>query len=336
MEASQFSLEVKDLTASFETESGRFAALDKVSFGVPKGKTLGVVGESGCGKSVTSLCIMGLLPRPSGVIESGQILFERESGQVDDLTKISVDDYYRVRGREIAMIFQEPMTALNPVKRISSQIKEVFELHFPTMSETDMLMDSVRLLEKVGIPAPSKRIHDYPHQLSGGMRQRVMIAMALAGQPKLLVADEPTTALDVTTQSQILYLFKQLQEELGMSLMLITHDMGVVAQVCDDVAVMYAGRVIEQGPIIDLFKNSRHPYTHGLLKAIPSVAVKPKSELYSIDGLVPSLQRMPEYCRFANRCEFANAECMEKRPTLAKVGIEHFSACIRVDEIFND
>ncbi|MGF1530350.1 MAG: dipeptide ABC transporter ATP-binding protein [Puniceicoccaceae bacterium] len=289
-------LEVRNLRVGFETEKGLLVAVDGVDFSVPRGQTLGLVGESGCGKSVTAMSLMRLLPRPSGKLLDGQILFDGR-----DLARISDREMRSVRGREIAMIFQEPMAALNPVQRIGRQIGEVFLLHCPEMSDQEITASTIELLTKVGIPAPEVRINEYPHQLSGGMRQRVVIAMALALRPRLIIADEPTTALDVTIQAQILELMKSLQQEMGTSIIIITHDLGVIAETCDEVAVMYAGRIAERGPLEAIFNRPLHLYTHGLLQSIPRLEHPSKTPLPTIGGMVPGLDELPVGARFAPR-----------------------------------
>lgn len=297
-------LSIKDLCVDFHTEHGPLNVLDRVSFDIQAGKTLGLVGESGCGKSVTSLSIMKLLPQPSGVIRSGNIIFK---GQ--DLKALSSKEMLKIRGNRIAMIFQEPMTALNPVKTIGKQIIEVFDLHRSEMNKKEKFLEAVAVLEKVGISEATKRMQEFPHQLSGGMRQRVMIAMALACKPDILIADEPTTALDVTIQAQILDLMRSLQSEYGMAILFITHDLGVIAELCDDVVVMYAGRVVETASVKDLFDHPKHPYTQGLLNSIPKLNQPSKSRLNTIEGQVPTLFDMPAGCRFANRCQYKQADC---------------------------
>lgn len=302
-------LSVQNLTTSFTTEAGKITVVNNVSFDVYPGKTLGIVGESGCGKSVTSLSVMRLLPYPSGKIENGQVIFEDR-----DLAKLEIEDLYKIRGRSISMIFQEPLTALNPVHTIERQISEVFELHFPKMRPNEIRQECLRLLKMVGIPEAENRLSNYPHQLSGGMRQRVVIAIALALRPKVLFADEPTTALDVTIQAQILKLIKNLQKEVGMGVVFITHDLGVIAQVCDDVAVMYAGEVVEQGPVEEIFSSPRHPYTQGLLHSIPRLSTPRKSRLPTIEGMVPDVFNFPSGCRFHPRCPIAKPKCSNDRP----------------------
>lgn len=318
-------LQVDNLAVSFSTEAGTVRAVDRVGFELEKGGTLGVVGESGCGKSVTALSIMRLLPIPAAVIESGCIQFH---GQ--DLLSYRPEQMARVRGGKIAMIFQEPMTALNPVHKIGGQIKEMYMLHRPTMTREQMRKEAVRMLDMVGIADPSKVLGLYPHHLSGGMRQRVMIAIALAARPDILIADEPTTALDVTVQAQILELIKELQQEYAMSVILITHDLGVIAEYCDKALVMYAGRVAETGRVHHLFKNPSHPYTTGLLASIPSLAGKRKTELTTISGTVPSLQHLPDGCRFSNRCPHRMDRCVRRAPEQRVVSGDHAAACYLV------
>ena len=315
-------LEVRNLATAFETDQGLLRAVDGISFTVQRGRTLGIVGESGCGKSVTALSLMRLLPKPSGRIVSGEILLDGT-----DLVSASADQLLRIRGGRIGMIFQEPMTALNPVHRIGRQLAEVFLLH-RTKDRDEALRLAVDMLTKVGIPSPEVRALEYPHQLSGGMRQRVVIAMALACKPDLLIADEPTTALDVTIQAQILGLIKELQEEMGMAVILITHDLGVIAETCDDVVVMYAGRIAEQGPVEAIFDQPSHPYTRGLLNSIPRLDAPRKSRLETIPGTVPSLADLPPGCRFQNRCPWRIPAC-ETQPSLDTVEPGHLAACHR-------
>lgn len=321
-------LEVANLVTSFDTESGPLRAVDGVGFSVFSGRSLGIVGESGCGKSVTSLSIMRLLPKPSGRILSGEIRFDGR-----DLTTLPADEMRRIRGRRISMIFQEPMTALNPVHRIEKQLAEVFGLHFPEMTPAEIRQATLDLLVEVGISDPEQRLNEYPHLLSGGMRQRVMIAMALACRPEILIADEPTTALDVTIQAQILDLMKSLQRETGMAIVVITHDLGVIAETCDDVVVMYAGTIVERAPVSALFRSPRHPYTIGLLKSIPRLDLTPKQKLSTIEGMVPDLQDIPEGCRFRNRCPHAEARCAEAAPPEEAVADDHAVACFRWRDI---
>lgn len=315
-------LEVKNLKTQFTTEDGSFFAVDDVSFSVKTGRSLGIVGESGCGKSVTSLSVMGLIQNP-GKITQGEITFDGRN-----LLKISSDEMRSIRGNEMAMIFQEPMTSLNPVFTIGNQIDEAISTHQPNLSQAQIKERTLEMLKKVGIPAAEKRYFEYPHQLSGGMRQRVMIAMAMSCNPKLLIADEPTTALDVTIQAQILDLIRKLQKDFNMGLILITHDLGVVAEMCHDVIVMYAGRVIEQGTVEEIFYRPKHPYTRGLLDSIPHFETGKKlSELKTIPGLVPSLMKLPKGCRFAERCRFVQQDCRDVDPRLENLRGHHKVAC---------
>lgn len=321
-------LQVKNLVTSFDTEAGQITVLDKVSFDIKKGEILGIVGESGCGKSVTSLSVMRLLPKPAGNIAGGEVLFKGE-----DISKIKPAKMHHIRGNKIAMIFQEPMTALNPLHKIGRQLGEVFELHFTDMNSEKVKQESIKMLEAVGIPDPERRLNEYPHQLSGGIRQRVMIAIALACKPELLIADEPTTALDVTIQAQILKLIKDMQIDLGMACMFITHDLGVIAEICDSVVVMYAGKVVEKANVFELFKNPKHPYTRGLLNSIPKLDNTPKTELGIIEGMVPSLYNLPKGCRFENRCPYATEECKQASPELEVASNNHYVSCFRYKEI---
>ncbi|MBL8604215.1 MAG: ABC transporter ATP-binding protein [Myxococcales bacterium] len=303
-------LSVSSLVTEFHTDSGVLRAVDEVSFAIPAGGTLGVVGESGCGKSVTSLSILRLL-QPPGRVVSGQIRFNGR-----DLLALSEREMRSVRGAEIAMIFQEPMSSLNPVYTVGQQIEEALIVHRRRDRRTARAR-AIELLALVGIPSPGERVDAFPHQLSGGMRQRVMIAMALACEPKLLIADEPTTALDVTIQAQILELLGRLRRELDMAVMLITHDLGVVAEFADDVVVMYAGRVVEKGPVEALFRDPRHPYTRGLLRSVPSYGENLAARrLPTIGGVVPDLRTLGRGCRFHSRCEVAFARCAEAEPSL--------------------
>ena len=302
-------LEVKDLKTYFYTDSGVAKAVDGVTFSLDKGKTLGIVGESGCGKSVTSLSIMRLVDPATGRNEGGSIVFD---GQ--DLLTLPEKEMRKLRGNRISMIFQEPMTSLNPVFTIGDQISESLKLH-KGLDKKAARDRAIELLELVGIPEAGKRVDEYPHQLSGGMRQRVMIAMALSGDPELLIADEPTTALDVTIQAQILQLLKDLQEKLHMSIIIITHDLGVIAEMADEVAVMYAGDIVEKAPPRALFDDPKHPYTIGLMNSIPDINDH-VSRLRTLEGLVPSLYDMPSGCRFAPRCQFCCPECEAHRINL--------------------
>ena len=320
-------LEVEELCAGFETEEGYVRVLDRVSFQLQAGTTLGLVGESGCGKSVTALSVMGLLPRPSGRVESGSIRFRGR-----ELLHLSSEDFRAVRGKRIAMIFQEPMAALNPVHRVGHQLTEAIRLHESGVSREGVQARAVQLLARVGIPEPERRLREHPHELSGGMRQRVMIAMSLASSPDILIADEPTTALDVTIQAQILDLLRELQSDTGMAILFITHDLGVVAEMCREVAVMYAGRIVEDAGIERLFSHPVHPYTHGLLNSITRLDTTPKTELNIIPGVVPALNEMPSGCRFRNRCEHALSRCAETPPELHGVAPGHRVACVRAAE----
>ncbi|MCH7741520.1 MAG: ABC transporter ATP-binding protein [Proteobacteria bacterium] len=320
-------LEVSNLITEFDTDEGRVRAVDQISFSANTGETLGIVGESGCGKSVTALSIMRLLPQPMGKIAGGSVLF-----QGVDLTTLPLSKMEKVRGNEIGMVFQEPMTALNPVHTIGKQIAEVLLLH-NDYSTQRALKESVDILDRVGIPSPELKMGEYPHQLSGGMRQRVVIAIALACKPKLLIADEPTTALDVTIQAQILELIKDLQAEMGMSVILITHDLGVIAETCDQVVVMYAGKIVEKGSVFDLFDNPSHPYTRGLLASIPTLETPPKSKLSVIDGMVPGLMDLPPGCRFENRCPYARHACGQSVPPIQVIEAQHEVSCFRWRDI---
>lgn len=299
-------LEVKDLKTYFYTDAGVGKAVDGVTFSLDKGKVLGIVGESGCGKSVTSLSIMRLVDQTTGRYEGGSIFFD---GQ--DILQIPEKEMRKLRGNKISMIFQEPMTSLNPVFTIGYQIEESLILH-KGMDKKAARQRAIELLKLVGIPEAEKRVEEYPHQLSGGMRQRVMIAMALAGDPELLIADEPTTALDVTIQAQILDLLKELQEKLNMSIIIITHDLGVIAELADEVAVMYAGDIVEKAKTRELFDDPKHPYTIGLMNSIPDIN-EDVDRLRTLEGLVPSLYDMPKGCRFAPRCKYATPECEKER-----------------------
>jgi len=313
-------LEVRDLRTTFTTDDGEFAAVDGVSFDVEAGRTLAIVGESGCGKSVTALSIMGLVPQPSGRIADGSIRFEGR-----ELVGLPTRELQDLRGNGMAMIFQEPMSSLNPAFTIGEQIAEGLLRH-RALTHADAAERALAMLEKVHFPAAGQRFHEYPHKLSGGMRQRAMIAMALACEPRLLIADEPTTALDVTIQAQILDLMHHLQRETGTAVILITHDLGVVAEVADDVVVMYAGRVVERAGVRALFAEPQHPYTVGLLGSIPRLYGEQR-RLASIEGQVPSPLSMPAGCRFAERCPFADAQCRSAAPPLRHLGAGHASAC---------
>jgi len=315
-------LAVGDLSTEFKTDHGRFRAVDAVSFSLEKGKTLGVVGESGCGKSVTALSIMGLVPNPPGNIVGGSIRFEGE-----ELVGLAPEKYQSLRGNRMGMIFQEPMTSLNPAFTVGDQISEAILRH-AQVSQEEAKARTIELLRRVRIPSPEKRFDDYPHKLSGGMRQRAMIAMALSCSPDLLIADEPTTALDVTIQAQILDLLGELRAETGMAIMLITHDLGVIAEMADEVLVMYAGRVIERAPAAALFSTPQHPYTIGLMGSVPRLDLE-QERLAAIQGQVPNLTSLPRGCRFRARCPFAIAACAETDPPLVEVAPGHQAACLR-------
>lgn len=306
-------LRVRDLVVEFDTDQGAVRAVDGVSFDLRYGETMGLVGESGCGKTVTGLALLGLIPSPPGRVVSGSVEFLGRN-----LATLAEDELRKLRGSEISMIFQEPMTALNPVFRIGNQMSDVLRLH-QGLSRRQARSAAIEMLAKVGIPDPEQRIDDYPHQLSGGMRQRVMIAMALSCGPKLLIADEPTTALDVTTQAQVLEQIIGLQREFGMAMILITHDLGVVAETCQKAIVMYCGSIVENSPIEALFETPRHPYTAGLLASIPRVRDDRITELPVIPGMVPDLLHLPTGCRFAARCARVSARCRQSIPELRKL-----------------
>lgn len=315
-------LEVQNLQTRYITDDGTIFPVDDVSFRVKKGQTLGIVGESGCGKSQTALSIMGLIQSPGKVV-SGDVLFKGES-----LLKKTEAQMREILGNQMAMIFQEPMTSLNPVFTIGNQVEESIQLHQKNLTKQQMKDKAVDMLRLVGIPAPEKRYDEYPHQLSGGMRQRVMIAMAMSCNPQLLIADEPTTALDVTIQAQILDLMRKVQKEFQAGMILITHDLGVVAEMCQDVLVMYAGKVVEYGSVEDIFYRPRHPYTRGLLDSIPHFETGHKPEqLNTIPGLVPNLYKLPTGCRFLDRCKFATDECSKSEPKLENLRGVHRVAC---------
>ncbi len=314
-------LEVKDLKTYFYTQDGVVKAVDGVSYDVSEGEALGIVGESGCGKSVSALSIMRLIPQPPGKIVGGEILFDGTN-----LLDLDDDEMRKLRGNKIAMIFQDPMTSLNPVLTINRQISEALELHMG-MNKEQARKRTIEMLQLVGIPSAADRVDDYPHQFSGGMRQRVMIAMALACNPKIIIADEPTTALDVTIQAQIIDLVKQLRKNLGTAVIWITHDLGVVAGLCDKVSVMYAGHVVESAPVRELYGNPSHPYTLGLLKSIPRLDEQRKAKLVPIDGLPPDLIDPPDACDFQPRCVYAKDICQRERPPLRDVGPNHKIAC---------
>lgn len=331
-------LAVHGLKTYFYTDDGVVKSVDGVTFHIKKGETLAVVGESGSGKSVTSLSIMRLIASPPGKIVEGEVAFTGKDGRTRDLTKLPEGEMRRIRGNDISMIFQEPMTSLNPVYTVGDQIAEAIMLHQGKGKKEAMDM-AAGMLELVGIPAPKKRVHEYPHQMSGGMRQRVMIAMALSCNPALLIADEPTTALDVTIQAQILDLMRKLQEEIGMSILFITHNLGVVAEMADRVVVMYGGRVVEEGDVVEIFKAPKHPYTVGLLNSIPRVDYaaehggNTKGRLEAIPGNVPNPLNLPSGCAFEPRCKFAIDDCRKAVPALEDTGRGHMSRCIRWREL---
>ncbi|MFZ5564287.1 MAG: ABC transporter ATP-binding protein [Thermodesulfobacteriota bacterium] len=320
-------LAVENLSVSFDTEAGRVRAVDGLSFEVRRGEILGLVGESGCGKSVTALSVMRLLPKPSGRIDGGRVLLDGT-----DLTSLPPESMRAIRGRRIAMIFQEPMTALNPVHTVGRQLGEVYHLHHREKDKAAVIAASVEMLKKVGIPDPAQRLAQYPHQISGGMRQRVMIAMALACGPDLLIADEPTTALDVTIQAQILELIKTIQGQSGMAVMIITHDLGVIAETCQRVCVMYAGTLVESADTATLFDRPAHPYTQGLLASIVRLDNRRKTKLATIAGMVPSLAELPPGCRFQNRCPKVMDICRTVAPIPVSVGPEHMASCHAVEK----
>ncbi len=327
-------LRVRELVTSFRSGDGVLRAVDDVSFDVPEGATVGIVGESGSGKSVTALSILRLIPHPQGAIEHGSI--ELRGKDILHLPERAMQD---IRGNEISMIFQEPMTSLNPVYTVGAQIIEAIRLH-QKKTRREARVRAIEMLRLVGIPAPDTNVDAYPHELSGGMRQRVMIAMALACEPSLLIADEPTTALDVTIQAQILQLIASLRDKLGMSIILITHDLGVVAEVASHVVVMYAGRVVERSPVAALFERPRHPYTRGLLRSLPSFEIPPavdgrRARLPVIEGIVPDLMALPPGCRFADRCPMVKGACRETEPSLEPVADDptHLARCIRKEEL---
>ncbi len=319
-------LEVKNLKTYFYTDDGVAKAVDDVSFDLDKGETLGVVGESGCGKSVSALSIMRLIPDPPGKIVGGEILFKGT-----DILKVSEREMQDIRGNDIGMIFQEPMTSLNPVFTCGDQIEEAVILH-QKLNKEQAKEKAIEMLKLVGIPAPEQRYNEYPHQLSGGMRQRIMIAMALSCNPEILIADEPTTALDVTVQAQILELINRLQRELGMGVIMITHDLGVIAEISTRVAVMYASKVAEYGNVNQIFYNPKHPYTIGLLNSIPKLN-KSKGRLATIEGNVPPPTNYPKGCHFCTRCSFVIDKCWTEQPPLFQIEEGHTAACWRVNEI---
>ena len=314
-------LDVRDLRTHFHTSAGVIRAVDGVSWNVHKGETVALVGESGCGKSVSALSVMRLVSRPAGRIEAGEIVFKGR-----DLLSLPEEDMRRVRGREIGMIFQEPMTSLNPVLTIGRQLTETLEVHLQ-MSRTEAQARAVELLSLVGIPDGARRLRQFPHQFSGGMRQRIMIAMALSCNPALILADEPTTALDVTIQAQILELMKSLSRRLGVAILMITHNLGVVARYADRVNVMYAGKIVERATAREIYANPRHPYTIGLLRSVPRLDEPRRAKLQPIPGQPPDLSRLPVGCSFAPRCAYVVDRCREQEPPLGEVAADHVSAC---------
>ncbi len=321
-------LSVNDLRTYFQTEDGVVKAVDGITFTLEKGETLGIVGESGSGKSVTNLSVMRLIPEPPGKIVAGDIVFDGI-----DVRGLSIDEVRKIRGKRMAMIFQDPMTSLNPFLKISTQLMEVTQLHLGHTKE-QAYKHAIKMLETVGIPDAEKRVDGYPHEFSGGMRQRVMIAMALSCDPELLIADEPTTALDVTIQAQILELIKDLKSRMGTSVILITHDLGVVAGMTDKIIVMYAGKVFEQAPTRELFRTPANPYTKGLLKSVPDPAHEQGKELYQIPGLPPDVAHLPPGCPFAERCERAEDICRREFPPFVQINADHHSLCHFADEVY--
>lgn len=333
-------VEIEGLKTCFFTDNGTNMSVNSVSFNIPKNKIVGVVGESGCGKSVTSLSIMQLVQAPQGQVIDGEIRFNSDELGYDengnkicyDIAKMPMQEMYKIRGKDITMIFQEPMTSLNPVFTIGYQLDEVSFVHEPLITKEKAKEKSIEMLNKVGISMPERVYSSYPHELSGGMRQRVMIAMALAGNPKLIIADEPTTALDVTIQAQILELLKEIQRKEGCSVMLITHDLGVIAEMADEVVVMYAGRVIEKGTVREIFHNPMHPYTIGLQKSKPLINSDTNEPLYSIPGQVPSAINLPNCCYFRNRCNRCIDKCRGPYPKEIKVSDTHYVSCYLYEE----
>ena len=323
-------LEVNNLVTRFYTEAGVVHAVNGISYTLDEGESMGIVGESGSGKSVGVLSIMGLIPSPPGKVEDGEVLFGDR-----DILKLPDEQMRRVRGREIAMIFQDPMTSLNPVLTIGRQMTESLKLHLG-MNDEQAKQRAVEMLELVGIPNAEDRLSDYPHQYSGGQRQRVMIAMGLSCNPSVIIADEPTTALDVTIQAQIVELFKQLQEKLGMAVIWITHDLGVVASLVEKVAVMYSGFIVEMASVHDLYQDTSHPYTLGLLESLPKVDAKTKKRLVPIQGLPPDLLKEPNQCPFAPRCRYVIDHCWEENPPLKPVAPDHYAACWRWEDARQD
>ena len=325
MENNNNVLEIRGLNSYFFTEKGVAPAVDGLDLDIPKGKIIGLVGESGCGKSMTAKSIMGLLKYP-GRVAGGSIRFEDQ-----DLTRLSDKELRKICGNDISMNFQEPMTSLNPVLKVGRQVRETLLVHNPTMSKAEAKQRVVEMFQRVGIPEAEKRYDCYPHELSGGLRQRVMIAMAMVCKPKLLIADEPTTALDVTIEAQILRLMKELRDETGMSVLIITHNMGVVAEICDYVYVMYAGKIMEQAETFELFDHTMHPYTKGLLDSIPRIGQNAE-RLHTIPGVVPNLLHLSQGCPFSNRCEYATDQCRTEKAQLHPVAPDHQVRCFRCEE----
>ena len=325
MENNNNVLEIRGLNSYFFTEKGVAPAVDGLDLDIPKGKIIGLVGESGCGKSMTAKSIMGLLKYP-GRVAGGSIRFEDQ-----DLTRLSDKELRKICGNDISMIFHEPMTSLNPVLKVGRQVRETLLVHNPTMSKAEAKQRVVEMFQRVGIPEAEKRYDCYPHELSGGLRQRVMIAMAMVCKPKLLIADEPTTALDVTIEAQILRLMKELRDETGMSVLIITHNMGVVAEICDYVYVMYAGKIMEQAETFELFDHTMHPYTKGLLDSIPRIGQNAE-RLHTIPGVVPNLLHLSQGCPFSNRCEYATDQCRTEKAQLHPVAPDHQVRCFRCEE----
>ena len=325
MENNNNVLEIRGLNSYFFTEKGVAPAVDGLDLDIPKGKIIGLVGESGCGKSMTAKSIMGLLKYP-GRVAGGSIRFEDQN-----LTRLSDKELRKICGNDISMIFQEPMTSLNPVLKVGRQVRETLLVHNPAMSKAEAKQRVVEMFQRVGIPEAEKRYDCYPHELSGGLRQRVMIAMAMVCKPKLLIADEPTTALDVTIEAQILRLMKELRDETGMSVLIITHNMGVVAEICDYVYVMYAGKIMEQAETFELFDHTMHPYTKGLLDSIPRIGQNAE-RLHTIPGVVPNLLHLPQGCPFSNRCEYATDHCRTEKAQLHPVAPDHQVRCFRCEE----
>ena len=325
MENNNNVLEIRGLNSYFFTEKGVAPAVDGLDLDIPKGKIIGLVGESGCGKSMTAKSIMGLLKYP-GRVAGGSIRFEDQ-----DLTRLSDKELRKICGNDISMIFQEPMTSLNPVLKVGRQVRETLLVHNPTMSKAEAKQRVVEMFQRVGIPEAEKRYDCYPHELSGGLRQRVMIAMAMVCKPKLLTAAEPTTALDVTIEAQILRLMKELRDETGMSVLIITHNMGVVAEICDYVYVMYAGKIMEQAETFELFDHTMHPYTKGLLDSIPRIGQNAE-RLHTIPGVVPNLLHLSQGCPFSNRCEYATDQCRTEKAQLHPVAPDHQVRCFRCEE----